>query len=81
MNINELNKVLSDEIYKLRAGKVKTERVNAVTRACAQIISGGRLQLSYIKMAGLPQGTIPFFGENGKAKRVIESPKKAKKAA
>lgn len=77
MNTNELNKVLSDEIYKLRSGKAKAERVIAVTKAAAQIIAAARLELQYIKMIGVPRAVLPFFGHhNGKA--VIEM-KKIKK--
>lgn len=62
MNTTELNKVLSDEIYKLRAGKAKPDRVNAITRAASQIIAAARLELIYVKMAGVPQAALPFFG-------------------
>lgn len=75
MNFNELNKVLSDEIYKLRSGKAKPERVNAVTRAASTIIAGARLELAFIKMAGVPQAVLPFFNHHSKP-RIIEAPKK-----
>lgn len=75
MNTNELNKVLSDEIYKLRAGKAKPERVNAITRAASQIIAAARLELAYIKIAGVPQAALPFFGHRAKS---LPAPKKAK---
>ena len=73
MDINELNKVLSSEINKLRGGKAKPERVNAVTRAASQILSGARLQLTYAKMVGLP-AAIPFFGRV--IKPALPAPKK-----
>lgn len=76
MNTNELNKVLSDEIYKLRAGKAKPERVNAVTRAASQIIAAARLELAYIKVVGAPQAVLPFFSHHGKTPRTIAAPKK-----
>lgn len=75
MDINELNKVLASEIYKLRSNKAKPERVNAITRAASQILSGARLQLSYAKMVGLPSA-IPFFG---KTIRSLPAPKKSSK--
>lgn len=75
MNTNELNKVLSDEIYKLRANKSKPERVNAITRAASQIIAAARLELNYIKLVGVPQATLPFFNHHGKT-RAIAAPKK-----
>ncbi len=65
MNTAELNKVLSDEIYKLRSGKAKPERVNAVTRAASQIIAAARLELAYMKMIGDRRNVVPFF--NGKS--------------
>lgn len=65
MNTNELNRVLSDEIYKLRAGKAKPERTNAVVRAAATMISNARLQLAYMKVAGA-NASLPFFGINVK---------------
>jgi hypothetical protein len=75
MNTTELNKVLSDEIFKLRAGKTKPEKVNAITRAASQIIAAARLELTYVKMAGIPQAVLPFFTHHGKAK-VLPAPKK-----
>lgn len=78
MNTNELNKVLSDEIYKLRSGKAKPERVNAVTRAASQIIAAARLELAYVKMVGLPRAALPFFGGQGKPKE-LAAPKKVSK--
>jgi hypothetical protein len=77
VNTSELNKVLSDEIHKLRSGKAKPERVNAVTRAASQIIAAARLELAYVKMAGVPQAALPFFSHHGKG-RVIQEPKKLK---
>ena len=70
MNTAELNKVLSSEIYKLRSGKAKPERVNAITRAASQIIAAARLELAYVKMVGgAPHAKLPFFSQhaNGKA--------------
>lgn len=75
MNTNELNKVLSDEIFKLRAGKAKPDRVNAITRASSQIIAAARLELAYIKMVGVPQAVLPFFTHHGKP-RVLSAPQK-----
>lgn len=65
MNANELNRVLADEIYKLRAGKAKPERTNAVVRAAVAIVSSARLQLAYMKVAGANEA-LPFFGANGR---------------
>ena len=62
MDLNELNKVLSSEIYKLRSNKTKPEKVKAITGAASQIIAGARLQLSYMKMIGAPV-LSPAFGK------------------
>lgn len=64
MNTNDLNRVLSDEIAKLRTGKAKPERTLAVTKAAAQIIAAARLELQYIKMVGVPQAVLPFFNQH-----------------
>ena len=62
MNTSELNKMLTDEIQKLRSGKVKTIRVNAVTRAASTIIAAARLELAYMKLTGeKPKRPLPFF--------------------
>lgn len=73
MNTNELNQVLSNEIFKLRSGKAKPERVNAITRAASQIIAAARLELAYVKMVGIPQAALPFFSHYKKA---LPAPKK-----
>lgn len=78
MNTNELNKVLSDEIFKLRSGKAKPDRVNAITRAASQIIAAARLELAYIKLTGIPQAVLPFFTHHGKT-RTLPAPQKAAK--
>lgn len=77
MNTEELNKVLSDEIYRLRAGKAKPERTLAVTKAAAQIIAAARLELSYVKMIGVPQAVLPFFNHHGRVKvKALAAPNK-----
>lgn len=74
MDINELNKILSDEIYKLRSGKAKPERVNAITRAAGRILEGARLQLSAAKLIG-KHVNMPVFGSQKK----LPAPKKGDK--
>lgn len=61
MNTTELNKVLSDEIYKLRAGKAKPDRTKAITQAAGQIISAARLELAYCRLVGAKSAVLPFF--------------------
>lgn len=74
MNTRELNQVLSAEISKLRTGRAKPERVNAITRAAGQIIAAARLELAYVKMVGI-NAALPFFSHHGKPK-VLPAPKK-----
>lgn len=71
MDLNELNKVLSSEIHKLRAGRTKPEKVKAVTGAASQIIAGARLQLAYMKLVGSVVAT-PAFGKF----KALPAPKK-----
>lgn len=61
MNGNEMRRVLADEIYKLRAGKSKPDRVNAVARAAATICASIRVELQYCNMTG-QQPSISFIG-------------------
>lgn len=70
MNTTELNRVLSDEIYKLRAGKAKPDRVNAVVRAAGTIVAAARLEVAYCKLVGA-RTALPFFGAH--AKNVVEA--------
>lgn len=72
MNGNEMRRVLADEIYKLRAGKAKPERVNAVARAAATICASIRVELQYCTMTG-QQPSISFIS-NGKGK-ALPAPK------
>ena len=61
MNGNELRRILSDEIYKIRNGKSKPDRVNAITNAASKIIASVRIELDYCKQfGGVP--SIPFMG-------------------
>ena len=52
MHGNELRRVLADEIYRIRAGRSKPERVNAVARAASVICTSVRVELMYCKMTG-----------------------------
>ena len=66
--------MLSQEISKLRNGRAKPERVNAITRAASQIIAAARLELAYMRLVGIPNHiTSPFFGNH----RVLPAPKKS----
>lgn len=80
MNTVELNKVLSEEIYKLRSNKAKPERVNAITRAASQIIAAARLEITFVKMVGIPNKGLPFFSHHGGKVKALPAPK-ARKAA
>lgn len=63
MNGNELRRVLADEIYKLRAGKSKPDRVNSIARAAGTICASIRVELQYCKLTGQTP-SIPFIGTN-----------------
>lgn len=75
MNTTELNKVLSSEIYRLRAGRAKPERVNAVSRAASQIIAAARMELEYARLVGMPNRVMSFFANHG-ARKALPAPKK-----
>lgn len=66
MHGNEMRRVLADEIYKLRSGRAKPDRVNAIARAASQITSSIRVELQYCAMTGQTPH-IPFVGVVGKA--------------
>lgn len=83
MNTTELNRVLSDEIYKLRANKAKPERTNAIVRAASVIVAAARLELQHAKLIGHRE-KLPFFGDpkrpviegevtNGRKRRALTS--------
>ena len=74
MTASELHRVLSDEIYKLRSGKAKSERTNAIANMASKIISNARLQFEYAKHYGF----VPDQAFIGKLKP--PAPKKAAKA-
>lgn len=65
MNGNEMRRVLSDEIYKLRSGKSKPDRVNAISRAASTICASIRIELQFCNMTGQTPN-IPFIGTGGK---------------
>lgn len=68
MDLNELNKVIGDEIYKLRSGKAKPERLNAVSRAGAVSVRIASVQLTAMKMLGGTINAPQIFGLQHKAK-------------
>lgn len=74
MNGNEMRRVLADEIYKLRAGRAKPERVNAVARAAATICASIRVELQHASMTGQTPN-IPFIS----SRKALPAPKKGKK--
>lgn len=69
MNTHELKDILSDEIQNLRDGKTKPELINAITKACTQIIAAARLDITYLKMVGGKIKKTPPFFEDKKPAR------------
>lgn len=74
MDGNEMRRVLADEIYKLRAGKSKPDRVNAVARAAATICASIRVELQFCNMTGATPH-IPFIGTDTKKPKKLSAPK------
>lgn len=60
MNAAELSNILSEQINKLRTGKVDPKVSNAIASMAAKILSTQRLSIEYAKITGqLPH--IPFL--------------------
>ena len=62
MDLNELNKVVGDEIYKLRAGKTKPERLNAISRAGTVMVRNATVQLAAMRAFGGNRIVPEMFG-------------------
>lgn len=66
MNATQLSIVLSEQIAKLRTGKVDPKVSNAVANLASKLLSTQRLSIEYAKMTGqLPY--IPFLTGTTKA--------------
>jgi len=52
MNVNQLRKILSEEIQKIRDGTTTAANVNAITNATGKILSTIKLQMEYCKLTG-----------------------------
>jgi len=72
VDLQELNRVIGDEIYKLRAGKAKPERLNAISRAGTVMVRNADVQLRAFKAFGTPRTLPEFFG----SQKVKTLPKK-----
>ena len=66
-NINELYKILSDEIDLLKAGKSNPARANALSNLTGKIFSGVRLQIEVAKLTGAQPRLDGMFITDGKA--------------
>jgi len=75
MHGNEMRRVLSDEIYKLRSGKSKPDRANAISRAASQITQSIRVELIYCQMTG----QIPSI-QFASIRKALAAPKNSKQA-
>ena len=51
-NINDLRKILSEEIDKLRNGDTTPANINAITNATGKIFSSIKLEMEYAKLLG-----------------------------
>ena len=62
MDLTELNRVLGDEIYRMRSGKAKPERLHAIARVGSVMVRGATVQLEAIKIMGGNAGAASVFG-------------------
>lgn len=60
MSPEALQKLLSDELAKLRAGESTPERGNAVANLAGKILATARLEMEYAKATGAVP-SIPFL--------------------
>jgi hypothetical protein len=67
LNAHQLSEVLSEQITKLRSGKVKPQVSNAIVSASGKLLAIQRLTLDYAK-ATKQTPDVPFLTGNGKAK-------------
>ena len=51
-SLDDLRKILSEEIDKVREGKTSAANVNAVTNATGKILSSIKLEMEYYKLLG-----------------------------
>jgi hypothetical protein len=51
-SLDDLRKILSEEIDKVRDGKTSAANVNAVTNATGKILSSIKLEMEYYKLLG-----------------------------
>lgn len=77
MNGNEMRRVLADEIYKLRNGKSKPDRVNAISRAAGTICASIRVELQFCNMTG--QTPHIAFVSSGDPRKALPNPKTKRK--
>ncbi len=56
--IDDLRRILSEEITKLRKGETTAASVNAITNASGKILSSVKLEIEYGKLLG----TTPVIG-------------------
>lgn len=52
MTANDLRRILSEEIEKVRAGTTTPDRANAISNAVGKILASVRLELAYCKQVG-----------------------------
>lgn len=52
-DINDLRKILCEEINKLRNNKTTAANVNAITNATGKVLSTIKVQMEYAKLSGV----------------------------
>jgi len=67
--VNDLRKILSEEIAKIRAGTTTAANVNAVTNATGKILSTIKMEIEYNKLLGKTP-FIPFLTEENSTKKL-----------
>lgn len=51
-NIDDLRRILWDDIHKLRAGETTAQNVNAVCNSAGKILSTVKMQMEYARLTG-----------------------------
>lgn len=66
--LDELRRLLSDEIRKIQEGNTTAANVNAISNATGKILSSVKLQMEYYRLTGKPMPSIPLLDGGDPAK-------------
>ena len=69
--VNDMRKLMAEQILKLRAKKTKAADVNAITNGCGKIFTSIKLEMEYNKMLGTTPN-IPMLN-SGISKKIAKS--------